>query len=270
MPADQPTPPDEQRPFALLLALYGLLLVVAAAAVVLSFTTLRDLARACGYSANTAWLLPVVIDAGAAGGALAWLSRSGATSYGRTLALTLLTVSVAGNALGHGLAAAQDVTIAAVQASWLVVVVVSAIAPAVLGAIVHLAMLVARATDHPADDMPHRTVRDAVLEYGPATEPIPGIRDTPKPATVDEALDTGSADEPQPLADRYPAGPEETKTAHARRVILAEWDAGREPTGGDVDVIVGGKSLGRQQIAKLQKEGHRPPSAGPRLVSAAG
>ena len=53
--------------------LYGLLAVVAAAAAVLSFAALRDLALLCGFSPWLAWLLPVVIDAGAAAGSLAWL-----------------------------------------------------------------------------------------------------------------------------------------------------------------------------------------------------
>ena len=54
------------------------------------------------------------------------------------LSLALLGLSVAANALGHGLAAF------ALAPAWWVVVVVSAIAPAVLGAVVHLAVLVGR------------------------------------------------------------------------------------------------------------------------------
>src|SRR5690349_28440 len=40
--------------------LFGLLVVVAAAAAVLSFAALRDLALVCGFSAQLAWLLPLV------------------------------------------------------------------------------------------------------------------------------------------------------------------------------------------------------------------
>ena len=50
--------------------LSGLLLVVAAAAAVLSFAALRDLALLCGFAPTLAWLLPVVVDAGAAAGSL--------------------------------------------------------------------------------------------------------------------------------------------------------------------------------------------------------
>lgn len=134
-------------------ALHGLLVVVAAAAAVLSFTTLTDLAEACGFTPwtgptapGTAWLLPVTIDAGAAAGSLVWLSRTGRPRlFGRGLALGLLALSVVGNGLGHYLVAAG------IAPSWLVVVLVSAVPPAVLGAVVHLAMLCGR-PDHDADD----------------------------------------------------------------------------------------------------------------------
>lgn len=121
--------------------LYVLLFVVAAAAAVLSFAALRDLALVCGFSPRLAWLLPVVVDAGAAAGSLVWLggwSAHSARRFARALALGLLGLSVAANALGHGLAAF------ALAPAWWVVVVVSAIAPAVLGAVVHLSVLVGR------------------------------------------------------------------------------------------------------------------------------
>lgn len=122
-------------------ALYGLLLVVAAAAAVLSFSALRDLALLCGFAARLAWLLPVVVDAGAAAGSLVWLggwTALPARRFARTLALVLLAASVVANALGHGLAAYSA------RPAWWVVVLVSAVAPAVLGAVVHLAVLAAR------------------------------------------------------------------------------------------------------------------------------
>jgi hypothetical protein len=119
--------------------LFGLLTVVAAAAAVLSFDALRTLALVCGFSPALAWLLPVTVDAGAAAGSLAWLSRAGrARSFGRALALLLLTSSVAGNGLAHALDAYDAVP------PWALVVAVSAVAPAVLGAVVHLAVLVGR------------------------------------------------------------------------------------------------------------------------------
>lgn len=121
--------------------LFGLLLIVAGAAAILSFAALRDLALLCGFSPQLAWLLPVVVDAGAAAGSLVWLggwAARAARRFARALALALLGSSVAANALGHGLAAF------ALAPPWWVVVIVSAVAPAVLGAVVHLAVLVGR------------------------------------------------------------------------------------------------------------------------------
>jgi hypothetical protein len=86
-------------------------------------------------------VLPVVVDAGAAAGSLVWLGGQvvrAARTFARALALTLLALSVAANALGHGPAAFG------LAPAWWVVVIVSAVAPAVLGAVVHLAVLVGR------------------------------------------------------------------------------------------------------------------------------
>jgi hypothetical protein len=131
--------------------LYALLLVVAVAAAVLSFAALRDLALVCGFAPWLAWLLPVVVDAGAAAGSLVWLggwTAETARRFARTLALALLGLSVAANALGHGLAAFG------IAPPWWVVVAVSAVAPAVLGAVVHLAVLVGRPDPCPPPSIP--------------------------------------------------------------------------------------------------------------------
>lgn len=122
-------------------AMWLLLAVVAGAAAVLSFASLRDLAAVCGFSPSLAWLLPVVVDAGAAAGCTVWLGQHGpptARRYSRVLTLLLLAASVAGNAVVHGLAAYGA------RPHWALVVAVSAVAPAVLGAVVHLAVLVGR------------------------------------------------------------------------------------------------------------------------------
>lgn len=121
--------------------MWALLAVVAGAAAVLSFSALRDLALLCGFDRMLAWLLPIVLDAGAAAGCLVWLGTSSpvkALRFARTLTWVLLASSVAGNALEHGLSAYH------LQPAWWVVVAVSAIAPAVLGAVVHLSVLVSQ------------------------------------------------------------------------------------------------------------------------------
>ena len=122
--------------------LFGLLVVVAAAAAVLSFAALRDLAlrvrvrrrswRGCCRWSSTPEPRPGRWSGSAVG------PSGPARRFARALALGLLGLSVAANALGHGLAAYR------LAPAWWVVVIVSAIAPAVLGAVVHLAVLVGR------------------------------------------------------------------------------------------------------------------------------
>lgn len=182
-------------------ALYALLLVVAAAAAVLSFSALRDLALLCGFAASLAWLLPVVLDTGATAGAVAWLGRheGPGRAFGRRLALALLAASVAGNALGHGLAAYR------LAPAWWVVVLVSAVAPAVLGAVVHLAVLVGRG--------------DAVPPAPPAPTSAHLVELVESPAELETTLAELESD-PVTSAD-------EVETWEARRDRLLADGAGR-------------------------------------------
>lgn len=175
-------------------ALGALLAVVATAAAVLSFSALRDLALVCGFDARLAWLLPVVVDAGAAAGSLVWLGRwapTPARRFARVLALLLLGGSVAGNALGHGLAAF------AVAAPWWVVVLVSAVAPAVLGAVVHLAVLASGRereddpTPLPPGDHPAGDEREEVSDTGRETPTDPPAH-APAGDRVGELLAAGA------------------------------------------------------------------------------
>jgi hypothetical protein len=132
-----------RHPIGLLLWL--LLTVVAGAAAVLSFSSLTELAALCGYTHALAPLFPITVDAGTAAGCLAWLSTPSDISgqlprrFARTLTLVLLTASVAGNALVHYLVATSE------KPSWWLVVAVSAVAPAVLGTVVHLAVVSSQA-----------------------------------------------------------------------------------------------------------------------------
>lgn len=128
------------------------LAVVLAAAAVLSFDGLWSLALAVAIPRRIAWLLPVVVDAGAAVSCAVWLSRrvpEDAARWARAMTWALLTLTVAGNAAQHGLHAAGAAP------PWWAAVVVGAIAPAVVGAGWHLAVLVGRATltveDSPVD-----------------------------------------------------------------------------------------------------------------------
>jgi hypothetical protein len=125
--------------------MWVLMVGVGVAAAILSFSALKDLAVLCGFHPDLAWLLPLVVDAGAGAGCLVWLGgHPGAgRRFARALTWTLLASSVAGNAIVHGLSAYG------MAAPWWLVVAVSAIAPAVLGAVVHLAVLVGRTAEEP-------------------------------------------------------------------------------------------------------------------------
>jgi len=143
-----PRPDGPERVSVTHAVLWLLLAVVSSAAAVLSFASLRDLALLCGFARGLAWLLPIVVDAGAAAGVLGWLGQVGGAAsrrFARTLALVLMVTSVAGNAIVHGLGAYS------LRPAWWLVVAVSAVAPAVLGAVVHLAVSVAQASTEPAE-----------------------------------------------------------------------------------------------------------------------
>lgn len=174
-------------------ALAALLAVVAGAAAVLSFSALRDLALLCGFARSLAPLLPVVVDAGAAAGTLVWLGGGAAWRSARRLALTLLGVSIAANALSHGAEAWESG-----RAWWVVVVacVVSGLAPAVLGAVIHLAVRYWRAEAAPAVLPASPTEEDAGLpadtpENMPADIPAVPLHPVPSPTPGDEAGEPG-------------------------------------------------------------------------------
>jgi hypothetical protein len=157
--------------------LSALLVVVAGCAAVLSWSALHDLALVCGFAAWSAPLLPVTVDAGAAAGTLAWLTAAGAARrFGRALALVLLGASVGGNAVGHALAALH------LAPPWWLVVAVSAVAPAVLGAVVHLAVVTSQSPTAPAV-----VAVDATDRAGAGVDATPGAtRDADEAPDGDE------------------------------------------------------------------------------------
>lgn len=161
--------------------LFALLAVVAAAAAVLSFAALRDLARQCGFDPRLAWLLPVVVDAGAAAGSLVWLGAEATESarrFARSLALGLLVLSVVANALGHVLEAYE------LEPAWWVVVAVSGVAPAVLGAVVHLAVLVGRSRPPVVEPLPDLDEADLQDPGRSWWETAPPVSDQPDRAST--------------------------------------------------------------------------------------
>lgn len=193
--------------------MWTLLAVVAGAAAVLSFASLRDLAAVCGFAPSLAWLLPVVVDAGAAAGCTVWLGQHGpptARRYSRALTLLLLAASVAGNAVVHGLAAYGA------RPHWALVVAVSAVAPAVLGAVVHLAVLVGRPAN-PNDAAPVVEVLGFTAAAIPNSAGDVSMSDTKGQTVSGWVPDAGERPAPTPARPAVKSAAERQREYRARK-----------------------------------------------------
>jgi hypothetical protein len=204
-PVDNTRPGTAGPPKSMIVMWLGLAVVLAAAAV-LSFDALRGLALAVSIPERFAWLLPIVVDAGAAVSCATWLAPStprDASRFAAGVTWSLLAVTVLGNAAQLGMHAEGIVP------PWPVAVTVGAIAPAVVGAVVHLMVLIGRAD---------RTTETAVRPAGPAQTVVEEI--------VPEVLELAAgADELLPKvlewADRQTARP-------SQRQLRSEFGVGAE------------------------------------------
>lgn len=175
------------------------LAVVLTAAAVLSFAALRELAAAVGIPAVLAWLMPVAVDAGAAVSCATWLSRrvpADASRFAARMTCTLLALTVVGNAAQLGMHAHG------VTPPWWCSVAVGAIPPAVVGATVHLLVLLARATADPAAEIPAAepavTPASVDVQRVPAQEApakVRAERPRPVPTRAAATADASSDDE---------------------------------------------------------------------------
>lgn len=181
--------------------------MVLAAAAVLSFDALRHLALAVGIGPGLAWLLPLCVDAGAAVSCAVWLGRRAHLDAARVagrMTLALLAVTVGGNAAQLGMAAHH------ITPPWWVAVAVGAIPPAVVGATVHLVVLLVRGpapVQQPAEPAQNAAMDAAVGDSpppetatAPAHEPAPVPAGPPTPAATSSAGET--ADERRRRAQR--------------------------------------------------------------------
>ncbi|MEV5413531.1 DUF2637 domain-containing protein [Thermopolyspora sp. NPDC052614] len=144
--------------------------VTAISAAVSSFSGLQSLAAATGWPEALSPLFPLTVDAYAMTATRVWLSGSTgserARRFARWNAIMAIGLSLVGNAVWH-LIAAQVLTV-----SWVIVVLVGAVPPAVLGLLSHLAVL--------------RSQTEA-----PHVPPVEGDQDEPEDtteATPDELL----------------------------------------------------------------------------------
>lgn len=182
------------------------LAVVLAAAAVLSFDALRSLALAVSIPAALAWLLPVAVDAGAAVSCSVWLggrTHPDAARFAGRMTWSLLAVTVVGNAGQLGMHAH------AIVPPWWVAVAVGSIPPAVVGAAVHLVVLLARrpTADQPADRGGRGTVgeptgSDVDEELAALAAPLGPGQQTAEPTVPDrEPTDADRPDLAPPMTD---------------------------------------------------------------------
>lgn len=165
------------------------LAVVLAAAAVLSFDALRALAVAVAIPGHLAWLLPIAVDAGAAVSCATWLggrTTPDAARFAGRMTWALLAVTVLGNAGQLGMHAHGVIP------PWWVAVAVGSIPPAVVGATVHLVVLLVR--------------RGPVEQVGPATEHAELTEPEHVPDEPEHTEHRGD-DEPEHVPDVVPAVP---------------------------------------------------------------
>lgn len=216
------------------------LAVVAIAAAVLSFDALRHLAVMVGTPATLAWLLPVTVDAAAVVATQVWLAGGAperARRFARMLALVMVALSVAGNAVSHWLVAYQ------VEPAWWAVVAVASVPPLVLGAVAHLAALAVTPGEAGDEGQP-----DAVT---------PGEVEAEAVALVDEMNDVHAALGLAPFHDGgQPDAPGEAE--QVTHLVITP-DAGDEPgEAGGVDLVERARHLvaehGRMGRIRLARE----------------
>lgn len=187
--------------------------VVGLAAAILTFTTLRGLAETVGFRdtvfgvLHQAWLLPVTIDAAGVVAARVWLRGTAspeAVAFARTLTWACIGASIVGNAGQHVMAELG------VAPPWWVVVLVTAVPPATLGAAVHLGHLVRRTTNVPVpvpDDEPVSVTAETASDQ--AGHAVPAVT-----VTDEEILAW--------LRDRAA----EDRMVPSRKAVIAAWGIG--------------------------------------------
>jgi hypothetical protein len=164
-----------------------------------SAVSLYRLAEQCAIDPWLAASLPIALDAGAAVGALAWITERGpARAWGRGIAVGSLVASLAGNGIQHA------VTAHLLHPNLMMVLAVGATIPGSLWAVVHLAALMTRAAPARVKSPEKRGVRTPA----PSTTPAPA---GPAPTTADaaprsiQAERTATAERVAWLLDQPPA-----------------------------------------------------------------
>jgi hypothetical protein len=167
---------------------YALAGVVGAVVLGVSSVYLFRYARGTQMEDWLAWTLPLALDAGGAGGTLAWLiGRGESRKWGRGVALANLVVSLLGNILGHLLAGHQ------IQSGAWLTVLTGAVYPAEAMALIHLVLLVRRDR--------HRAVAPLVAPAVPEPTPAPTPSITWTPITPTPAVPVVTRPDPIPTPE---------------------------------------------------------------------
>ena len=112
--------------------------LIVGGAAVLSFNSSRDLADMCGFNGWLSWVWPVCLDAVAYTSTRIWLSRTtdnDTRRYSRRLALIAISLSLGANGLDLFL------NVEKLAPVWGVVLLVGAIPPATLAAVIHMLVM---------------------------------------------------------------------------------------------------------------------------------
>jgi hypothetical protein len=148
--------------------------IIVGGAAVLSFNSSRDLADACGFHDWLSWVWPLCLDAVAYTATRIWLSRNTDDTtrlYARRLALAGITLSLAANGLDLFLSVEK------LAPAWGVVLLVGAIPPAMLAAVIHMLVMRRGLTAHRTK----KTTTPKTTIPKPATPKTPAPPATPEP-----------------------------------------------------------------------------------------
>lgn len=178
----RPPTVDKNGKTASELDIYAMSGLIVAGAAVLSFNSTRDLANMCGFHDWLSWVWPVCLDAVAYVSTRIWLSRhtdNSTRAYARSLALIAIGLSLAANGLDLFLIVEKMLP------AWGVVLLVGAIPPATLAAVIH--MLVMRRGLHTSRA---KTNRPAVSAPKKPNKPETMVAATPPADITPEPLAT--------------------------------------------------------------------------------
>lgn len=199
---------------------YAVVAVVGATVLLVSAYYLWQLALLVHMPVWLAWTLPVALDAGAAGATVCWVGAHGpARAWGRGIAISALAATVAGNALSH------LIGFGLVRATPPLVIAIGAVYPALLWAMVHLAL----------------TLRAEHSESGW----IDSSDASADPIDESTASAVGADASPAPVSMHRPSTPEDR-----RRWIASRLGAGHSVTGGEVERRFGSRN-GARELAQV-------------------